>query len=188
MPTLLVHGAGASPLSFTTIRSKIEDTAAFSYDVNRPFNDIVVDCIHAARVHKADRIVGHSFGGLVAWHAACAIPFEKGVSIASPWKGNWFSDVTEAMCLGIYPTHFLKNTSAKAKHAIVPRHKPAPCQWLNVIATRPGIFPWPPNDGVVTVESQEALCLGNSALRRIHHSHTEVLHSEELVAVLREFL
>ncbi len=183
----LIHGAGASPLSWRTFESLIDHPVEkATYDVHFSFEQILDQC--RAKARSADVVVGHSFGGLVAWHLAQEEPrLRGGVSVASPWGGSALADWADLLTGGMTISSFFKNVGRARPHLVTARSTASRVPWLNVVATR-GLFPDPPNDGVLTVESQESLCLTNCSLIRVHQSHAEVLHSDELVRVVHRFV
>lgn len=189
---ILIHGAGATRLSWVTFRDACTLPAAFfEYDSTRPLSEIVDKACEMIQrkygLHELS-IVGHSLGGVIAWHVAQKLgsQIKSAVSIASPWGGSAWAD-TISLFASFIGQNFFANIGRSQPHLVAPRKKPVPCSWLNVIATR-GIIQSPENDGVLTVSSQEALFPIGVLEKRVHHSHGEVVHAKEVIRVVEEFL
>lgn len=188
---LLVHGAGATRRSWAYFSERIGLPVDYlEYDVTDPFEKILEGCMAVAKRAGAYGIVGHSFGGVVAWHVASRVPsLRKGVSIASPWGGSGYADAVEAMTLGMLPTSFFSNVRRQARHLVEPRTKAPPVPWMNVVTTRGSIARVEPNDGVVTVRSQRSLFAGGDDVETVlRESHSEVLLTEDLPALVDWFV
>lgn len=184
----LIHGAGASPLSLATLRRNLEGsrTVCFSYDATDPFSSILDRCVAELRASRCDVVVGHSFGGVLAWHAGQEVGHVlSGCSVATPWGGFIYADVIDWLTLGGLPNQFFSNISRFGPHLVRPRTSPSRTPWLNVVTTRGAINRFPPNDGVVTVSSQRSIHQGSTlSTVEIDESHSEVLQTDELAQLL----
>lgn len=186
MRICLVHGAGATPLSWKSFQRDLGlETVTATYDVNDRFSTILERVGETAK--DCDVVVGHSFGGIIAWHLAKGQSLKAGVSIAAPWGGSAMADVADLLTGALGLTSFFKNVGKNQPHMSITRKEPPAVPWLNVAATR-GIFSGTENDGVISVESQEALCITGCSMARLRHSHNEILHSDELPRLVRRFL
>jgi len=129
-------------------------------------------------------VVGHSMGGLYAWHLAKRNPglVTAAISIGTPWGG---SKSVSFWRLFNMTSPWLTMLSRTEKWTTQPRRIAPPCPWTNVVTTH-GFDIWgvDANDGVVTVESQRDL--KNPTLEIVlHYGHTEVLQSPELVNIIK---
>ena len=192
MRALLIHGAGASPLFWRVFQDSVDlETVLFSYDVTQEsFSRISERATEAASSEGCDAVIGHSFGGVVAWRVAQDLSsIRGGVSVASPWAGSQYCDVIDMLTLGIHPNRFFSNVSKTSPHLTAPRIEPVRCPWLNVVTTRNPFHSHPPNDGVLTVRSQESLYTSENVMRvYMNYGHSEVLLSEELPVMVESFL
>ena len=192
MRALLVHGAGASPLFWRVFQETTSlDTTTFSYDVaSEDFESISRRCASAALSRGCDFIVGHSFGGVVAWRAAELCPSVVScASISSPWGGSTYCDVVDFLTVGAYPNRFFSNVARSSPHLIRTRLTPPPRPWLNVVTNKNPLHAHPPNDGVLTVRSQESLYVDERVSRvYLPFGHTEVLLTPQVVEAVDPFL
>ena len=190
MKLLLIHGAGASSVSWRTFETLVGHPCdVFSYDVNRPFEHILTECVKKIDAVLARCLVGHSFGGIIAWHAANIHDMIAcGISVAAPWGGSVYADVMEAATLGWLPSRFFQNVGRSSHHSVIPRTQPSRVPWMNVVTTR-GIIGSVENDGVLTVPNQDSLYRGDNVLRvPVKHNHSEVLHTDELAMTASSFV
>ncbi len=188
MKLLLIHGAGASPLSWRTFEKVVGlPCDAFSYDVSRSFQSILEDLMAKIEDTRADCLVSHSFGGLLAWHAARLHPaIFAACSASAPWGGSLYAEIVEAATLGLLPSRFFENCRRTISHSVEPRTEPVPVPWMNIVTTR-GVF-GPPNDGVLTVDSQMSLFVDHQVIRYdLDVTHSEVLHATEFPQVAAAF-
>lgn len=190
---VLIPGMGASHVCWKTIRDKTDfKMGVLEYDGTKPFEHILRSAItKMERAWKGETLclVGHSFGGVLAWHLARQSPqVTRGISVASPWDGWPFAGLLAGAAAAFLGQHFFSNVDRSAPHLREPRSIAVGMPWLNLVATR-GFFGGVPNDGVLTVSSQEALCAATGTEQnRLHHSHSEVIHSDEFAAEMNRFL
>lgn len=189
MRLLLVHGAGHSSIVWRTFSGLVKaETMAVNYDVSKPFESILDGVLDAVDRFAPDAVVGHSFGGVVAWHA-CQVSdsVSSGVSVSSPWGGSLYCDVFSLVSVG-GSAGFFRNVSSSAPHLAVARAYPSRVPWLNIVTTKSGVFSFPKNDGVLTVASQDSIRSEGSRRVELPHGHTDVLMSDELPELVASFV
>jgi pimeloyl-ACP methyl ester carboxylesterase len=183
MPRILyIHGANSSPLSFNYIKTKLPEH--LGYDVAYNANDPLEDLIWMAENNLVEpsHIVSHSLGGIIAVALSQRCP-DKVLSVstlATPFGGS--EAATRASVLFPFNT-FLKNIHVMnpTLREIILKGPTAPT--MNIITTSGGTaFEPRPNDGVVTIESQEAF-KGNIQYK-IDLNHFEVLQSPGVVKII----
>jgi pimeloyl-ACP methyl ester carboxylesterase len=185
---LLIHGANASPLCWKTLKLMLPqyDYYDFSYDIcGERFERIVERAQKAVEAVGAEAVIAHSFGSIVAWHALqTSQTVQRAVTIASPWAGSVVSDMVQTMTMGLLPTHFFRSTGRAFVAEVATKCPPVP--FLNVVATRSSFFPSIPNDGILPVLSQQQIMGAKTIF--LHHSHNEILVSDDLMQAIRGFL
>lgn len=191
MRVMLIHGAGASPLYWRTLQDHtVMETETFSYDVTTTaLSDIVRACSLEIKERGCDAVMGHSFGGVVAWHVARGGGITRGISVSSPWSGSALCDIVNVVTTGYSSNKFFANLGRESAHLSAPRVRPVEIPWLNVVTRRNPFYSFPANDGVLTVRSQESIKpsdLLTSA--ELEYGHSEVLLSDELIALAESFL
>jgi len=128
-------------------------------------------------------VVGHSMGGLYAWHLAKRNPelVTHGISIGTPWGGSKY--VSFWSSFNRIP-HWLIMLSRTGMWTSRPRHMPPACPWTNIVTTHGFDVLWfGKNDGVITIESQRELYKQSNEII-LNYGHTEVLQSPELVDII----
>jgi len=184
---IFVHGAGATPKSFAFIRLHFadHDLYDFTYDTNKPCRE-AIEALKAliVRIEGPVVLVGHSLGGVVSMNAACEAEGVCGVvTLASPLGGakaaqylRWLFNSALLDDLSPYSTN-IKTTLGRTP----------PCP-VRSIVTVGGALPFmnEPNDGVVTVESQTAM--RGPEYISVNTNHFEVLLSDDVVTLIREFI
>jgi pimeloyl-ACP methyl ester carboxylesterase len=183
MPRILyIHGANSSPLSFNFIKAKLPEH--LGYDVAYDANDHLEDLIELAENHLVDpsHIVAHSLGGIIAVALSHRYP-DRVLSVSTlstPFGGS--EAATRASVLFPFNT-FLKNIHVlnPTLREIIQTGPKVPT--MNVITSSGGTaFEPRPNDGVVTIESQEAF--KGHFQYKIDLNHFEVLQSPVVVKLI----
>ena len=180
-----IHGANATRTSWNYIRSQVktQSECVLEYSSYSKFTDNLQDMMK--QIHHYERVffVGHSLGGIYAYHLASKMPFRSvgGISIATPFGG-----VHGAYLLSIlFPFYQLYKDIKPSSPAItyIPTVKNVQ-RWTQVITTR-GHNPMinGKNDGVVTIASQRQI-----ECEKIYmtESHNEILQSEDLAGLINK--
>lgn len=185
MSTTLVyiHGANATRTSWNYIRSKVnaQNECVLEYSSYAKFSDNLQDMIK--QIHQYERVffIGHSLGGIYAYHLASRMPFRSvgGISIATPFGG-----VHSAYFLSLlFPFYQLykdiKPSSQPITHIDTIKNVQ---RWTQVITTR-GHNPMinGKNDGVVTIASQRQIKCEKIYM---NESHNEILQSDDLAGLI----
>lgn len=187
MHIFYIHGANATPKSFSFIKQNLPEHTFtdFQYDASKKLTDTIARA--ASEITTPCHIVAHSLGGVVAVAAAHLV--DRGLvksitTISTPFGG---SEAADRFRLVMPFNTFFKNirTSNPILKAI--QTKPLPSPTLNIITTG-GRSPFEPlpNDGVVTIASQQILTHSTKAI--VPYTHFEVLLDAGVVDIVSEFI
>ncbi len=189
MHIVYIHGANASPHSFNYIKERLprHTSTDVVYDAREPLDEII-DLAEATILSDVDQpyhIVAHSLGGIiaVALSQRSKHMIQSVMTMSTPFGGS--EAATAASVLMPFNT-FLKNISTRSPtlREIVSTGPVVPT--LNIITTAGAtMFEHRPNDGVVTIESQQAF-IGTSTVQ-VGLNHFEVLLSPVVVQRIEEF-
>ena len=186
----LVHGAGASPLSFSYFRPAFEaafDVGAFEYSSEEGV--LAAAARLSEQIEKEQRpvaIVGHSLGGLVAGALTASPLVRKIVTMSTPFGGLSYASVlslwrseTIFKDLSVYG-----NTLGLVRNTLDAHRKPH----LAVVTTYGGLplLSGENNDGVVTEATQMAL--DDATIMSVRCNHFEVLLAPSVRDAIIEFL
>ncbi len=155
-----IPGASATAESFTHIRQYVRDyieepDIALEYRSEAGFEHNLSEM--KGQLDHEERLffVSHSLGGIYALHLAnhYSQTTVGGVSLSTPYGGSKQAD---------YARYFLpfnrlmKDIGPQSRPMAAAKKLPPPPCWTQVVTTR-GASPWiqEPNDGVVTIESQQ---------------------------------
>lgn len=194
-----IHGANATPLSFSSIQEKLnehEDIKGYEYinvryDCQEPISTTVEKITEALPDSGPIYLVGHSLGGVLATAISQRnLHFELGkdikavITLASPLGGCEGADYLQ----WLFPHyHLFKNISTKNKVITDMKSTGALVPTLSFITTSGNNPVYPEaNDGVVTVNSQRSL--KGSRKIEMPFNHFEVLLSDEVVEHIKNFI
>lgn len=186
MKIVYVHGANATPKSFTFIKSQLGKHEAydFTYDANDPVEGTVK---HLAEfIPRDSHIISHSLGGVLAVAASQRVPdkIKSIVTISAPFGG---SEAASRALLFMPFNTFLHNISVHSKLIQAVSSSIVGVPLLKVITTAGNyVFETKMNDGVVTVDSQMSLWGGEELV--IHLNHFEVLMDQDVADSIKLFI
>jgi len=182
-----IHGASATAESFTHIRQFVRDHVeepdiALEYNSEAGFDNNLAEM--QGQLDDQDRLffVSHSLGGIYALHLADHYRDRTvgGVSLSTPYGGSKQADYARYFL----PFNRLMKDIGPASRPMADAKKlPAPPNWTQVVTTR-GASPWiqEPNDGVVTIESQQYR--QDFEQVELPLNHYEVVISNSVVAII----
>tara|TARA_R110001632_G_scaffold87741_3_gene190504 strand:- start:1761 stop:2450 length:690 start_codon:yes stop_codon:yes gene_type:complete len=190
---LMIHGAGATSLSFNYISLWLDQEIQFlDYRVGETRDEIF------QRIERPDEIqyiIGHSYGGLLAslWLGQTKRNYCKGlVTIASPWQGsptarilNWF--LSDPVWNDMKPgSDLLKEVNSLDLSLPIKNIVANPVQGGNGLAA----LGRSENDGTIPVNSARSTPTGFSKCHSVEipHGHAEILQSWDTVEHIRKFL
>jgi len=184
MDIVLIHGANASKISWNWIGSNLEKTTRLSWGMMvHPEKNL--QALEAELPEKCI-VVGHSMGGLYAWHLANRNPdrIVAGISVATPWGGSIQAGFWKMFNFNI---PWLQMLSRMEPWTAETRMIEAAVPWTNVVCTHGfDLFGVGDNDGVVTVDSQRELH-GPAKEIVLDYGHNEVLQSPELLEIIKNY-
>lgn len=182
MKIIFIHGANASNTSWNWIGSQVKDHIRLDWSmVSDP--EMNLQAMEARLPDEPCMVVGHSMGGLYAWHLADRNPDKivKGLSFGTPWGGSIQASIWKMFNVNI---PWLRMLSRIEPWTAQPRMLEPPVPWTNVVTTHGfDLFGVGANDGVVTVTSQRELFEPHEELT-LDYGHNEVLQSPELVDLI----
>lgn len=182
-----VHGANSTCTSFNYIRKFLpaHEAVNYEYGLKSNLDSLSDDLLSKLPRHPVD-VISHSLGGVVASIAAQKDPsrFRRIVTISSPFGGSEAADYLKWLYpkIGLYA-----NISTSNRNIMKCVEAGAAVETLSIITTsgNPTLI-WQPNDGVVSVDSQNALD-GNTKLE-LAHNHHDVLQADDTVEAIAAFL
>jgi triacylglycerol esterase/lipase EstA (alpha/beta hydrolase family) len=187
-----IHGANATPLSFSHIQSELRKDTRFDdisfmnvkYDCQDPIGITAESIANSLPGDRPIYLVGHSLGGVLAVavsqrvkHFSLNKDIKAVITMASPIGGCEGADYLQ----WLFPHyHLFRNISTKNRLITDIKATGAVVPTLNFVTTSGNnpIYP-EANDGVVTVNSQRAL----TGAKKIEapYNHFEVLLSDSVV-------
>ena len=185
MKVWYIHGANASPLSFSFIKanSRPHDAEEILYRHDVPLAKTVAELRRKAVLHNGPlAIVGHSLGGIVAAAVAQTADVEKVVTLASPFGGS-----SAAALLQWFTRSQLMADIAPSSSVLTSLRMNPPSTRMLSFVTDPGIDTLgEKGDGVVTTASQ--LALNGPTYETVDINHFEVLLSRDIAHKIDHFL
>lgn len=187
---LFVHGLGASNLSWRYLEENIRgvnNILYLEYDPNDKSKDVIQKGVELADASPYPVIIiGHSLGGVVAWHIAQrSSKVIKGMSVCSPFGG--FSSISLFLPLLFVPSaipNMLAELGRGRSFITKPQKTESRIPWLNIIGTK-GLFGGQPNDSVLTVQNQREI---KAVSIEMNFTHTEILNSSELLKEVNRYI
>lgn len=189
MPPLIVyvHGLQSTSKSFNYLRGKFpcHDWLNVSYDASESLLALVDNLVETINGLNRDvMVVAHSLGGVISAVAAARTPrIVKLVTLSSPFGGSEAASLLRWVCHSpsinnIHPGAPLM-TAARSIRITQP---------ALAIVTTAGASPFiaGANDGVVTVNSQQAI--NGPTFVSMNVNHFEVLLCEQVAQTLKAFL
>jgi len=182
MEIVFIHGANASNVSWNWAGSHIENHVRLPWGMmTDPEENLTT--MELALPEKCI-VVGHSMGGLYAWHLANRNPDKvvAGISVATPWGGSMQASLWKMINVNI---PWLRMISRMEPWTAETRLLETPVPWTNIVCTHGfDLFGVGANDGVVTVQSQREL-YGPTKEITLDYGHNTVLQSTELVDIVK---
>ena len=182
MKKLLIHGLGASELSFTYLANNLSDCTTLSYNSLQALQRSIKDL--EQHITEPCHLIGHSLGGIIALHLALNNQNVKSVTtIAAPHLGSKVARFLKYVVVGAPVFADVTPNSWFIRHI---KEQQPECPVLSIVAASGGwsIF-GEPNDGTIELSSQRGLTYGKKV--EVHANHTEVLHSRQTLNAIREF-
>jgi len=185
MKIVYIHGASATSESFNYIRSKLGTGININYDSRNGFENNLEDMKEQLKGINDIAFVAHSLGGIYSLHIANAIPKQiKGaVTLSTPYGGAEVAEVAKYFLpfsrlmrdIGPNSWAFKRAKNIKIQHP-----------WTNIVTVKgQSPFIMEPNDGVVTIASQQAhYC--DMDLIEVDLNHYEVVLSDQVVAIIQD--
>jgi pimeloyl-ACP methyl ester carboxylesterase len=184
MNLVYIHGASATSESFNYIREKIGSGIDINYDSRNGFENNLNDTLKKLSQVKDIFFIAHSLGGIYSLHLANAIPKQVlgAVTISTPYGGTEVADFAKyflpfsRLMRDIGPSSWVMRQADKIKI----QHP-----WTNIVTVK-GQSPFivEPNDGVVTITSQQHHA--DMELLEIDYNHYEVMLSDRVINIIKE--
>jgi pimeloyl-ACP methyl ester carboxylesterase len=184
MNLVYIHGANATSESFNYIRSKIGSGIDVNYDSRNGFENNLKDMLAQLKDVKDLAFVAHSLGGVYALHIANALPdnVSGAVTISTPYGGAEVADYVQyflpfsRLMRDIGPSSWAMRQADKIKI----QHP-----WTNIVTIKgQSPFMHEPNDGVVTIASQQHH--DDMELVEVEYNHYEVVLSDAVIDIIKK--
>jgi pimeloyl-ACP methyl ester carboxylesterase len=184
MNLVYIHGASATSESFNYIRSKLGTGIDINYDSRNGFENNLKNMLSQLMDVKDIVFIAHSLGGIYALHIANSMPNQVlgAVTLSTPYGGAEVADYAQyflpfsRLMRDIGPNSWAMRQADQIKI----QHP-----WTNVV-TLQGQSPFmlAPNDGVVTIASQQAH--KGMDLVDANFNHYEVVLAEPIIKIIKE--
>jgi pimeloyl-ACP methyl ester carboxylesterase len=180
-----LHGAGASPISFTWLKQQLREHQSkfLSYQLDESTHSCVDRLSNAIAVESEPVVlIGHSMGGIIGRICADHSKVSHLITLCAPFGGiqgmhflTMFNNTPMYHELSTYSGLLgtMRATTIRTPH-------------LAIVASHGMPYPSEPNDGVVTLASQTAL--PNQNYFKFELNHFEVLLSPQVAMTMNTFL
>lgn len=182
---LAIHGAFSTPRMFNFLKRKLKSHTWEFLDYSDQVSDIdsIISLAKKRNPGEPCYVIGHSMGGLIGL-SLLKEPWVQGVAtIATPLGGLDINMLQSYLSRSHFLSEIAHNSSFIRTIHNIKTTKPV----LHLITTH-GFNPYiyEPNDGVVTLRSQQRWSCGISY--EIYANHSEVLLHEDTVLHLQNWL
>lgn len=182
-----IHGANASPASFSYMKAQFPDheVVDVAYDCAHPALGVLDHLTKEARASKTPfAVVGHSLGGVLGVSLAQrSSKVSRVVTLASPFGGSRAASLLR----WLIPSQLLSDIAPSSKLITTLHALPVNVPVLSLVTTYGhSALMAEPNDGVVTVASQQALT--GPTYVPVPKNHFEVLLCPDVANTARSFL
>jgi pimeloyl-ACP methyl ester carboxylesterase len=190
MKLFYIHGANATPRSFTYLQNNIDHPAEFA-DYNS--KDGFYNNLNSMKEQLATGnwfVITHSLGGIYAAHLIeyLGTRLKGTVTISAPYGGSELCDVL----MLVHPfTRLFRDTGTRSKPIVEAQQliqKTKPNNWTAIVtSTGPTAYLPIDNDGVISVKSQE--CLNNIIdTVALDANHYEIVQDDRVVEIIQDRL
>lgn len=182
---LAIHGAFSTPRMFSYLKAELSQHSWTFLDYRNEIENIdsIISYAKNQLINEDCHIIGHSMGGLIALALANEPRVNSVATIATPLGGLDMNYIQTA----ISRSHFLAEISQNSKFIRTLHSTKISKPVLHIISTN-GFNPYiyEPNDGVVTLRSQQRWKAGQQI--EVAANHSEVLLHEDTVQHLKKWL
>jgi len=186
MKLVYIHGANATSESFNYIKSKLGSGLDLNYDSRNGFENNLKDMQSTLQSYKDIVFIAHSLGGIYSLHLANSMPsaIRGAVTLSTPYGGAEVADYAKYFLPFSRLMRDIGPSSWVMKHAsrIKIQHP-----WTNIVTVKgQSPFMHEPNDGVVTIASQQHH--GDMELVEVDYNHYEVVLADPVIKLIKERL
>lgn len=182
---LAIHGAFSTPRMFNFLKTEINQYNWNFLNYTDQIDDIdsIISLAKKLSPPEPCHVIGHSMGGLIALRLIDQPWVKSVVTIATPLGGLDINLVQSYLSRSNFLSEIAHNSSFIRNIHYQKIDKPV----LHIITTH-GFNPYiyEPNDGVVTLRSQQRWSCGRSVM--VDANHSEVLLHEDTVSAIKEWL
>jgi|15BtaG_2_1085339.scaffolds.fasta_scaffold01842_6 pimeloyl-ACP methyl ester carboxylesterase len=185
---VFLHGANQTHRSWNYIITKLQlsqdQFICIEYDSNSTFYenlDGMADVMWT--IPDKSAFVSHSLGGIYALHLYNRYPqkFSSSITISTPFNGSGTADYLKYLSPH---TLLFREVGRRSKPIIDAQKVEVNIPWTQIVSVS-GNSPWmpKPNDGIVTVRSQQHRAGVNDV--EVNANHYEILASDEVVGIIK---
>lgn len=182
-----IHGATATSLSFSYIRTFFDNTEVLlDYDCSQGFYRNLEKMKEALTSYDNLFFISHSLGGIYALHLADHYKDKTvgGVSLSTPYGGSKEADYLRLL----FPCNrLLRDVGPNAKPIRDLDSVSLPNLWINVVTNKDnGLWRTEPNDGIVTKSSMTYR--KDMRIIEVPVNHYEVVVSKQVVEIIKQVI